>query len=423
MLKDIIKRLYHFFLKDPFFVIKYNRIQARYPKIVRDVRERVHKNNAIKVGFYVVYDASWGARPLFEAMQHDSTFEPKIVVCPDTARGNKNRDEKLKQTYENLVNLYGVEYVFNSYDDSLGFKDLSNDFDIIGLANPYDNMTYEYYGANYLSHKKKLVFFNAYGYQGKLTWEFQMMKLCSHNLVWKLFVDNVNTQIIAKQHQYIHGKNIVVSGSCKMDKLSLVKATGLSDRKKIIIAPHHTVRQGGLNLSNFLRFSELIQILPQKYPKIDFIFRPHPLLFTTLRCDDLWGEQKVDEWLNRLLQNENVTYSIEGEYFDIFKSSDAMIDDCGSFLAEYFYTGKPQCYVLRDDHQFETEYLDWGKKFFNYVYKAFTENDIFDFIDKVVVKGEDSLKEERQAFAKQEVMINYPHVADFVMDYLKKELL
>ena len=53
------------------------------------------------------------------------------------------------------------------------------------------------------------------------------------------------------------------------------------ERKTIIIAPHHTIEakfRNSIGLSNFLEYAELFQELPKKYPQIDFIFRPHPLL-------------------------------------------------------------------------------------------------------------------------------------------------
>lgn len=90
-----------------------------------------------------------------------------------------------------------------------------------------------------------------------------------------------------------------------------------------------------------------------------------------------------------------------------------------TFLAEYFYTKKPQCYILQNEDTLDSEYLDFGKRFFNYVYKAFSGDDICSFIDNVVIAGNDPLKNERIKFAEEVVMVNHPHVSQFIVDYFK----
>lgn len=409
-------------LEEMRFCIFYNKIQNDNAKLEKELYKKIAKLNKLRVGFYIVYDASWGNRALFEKMQQDTFFDVKVVVCPDTARGERNEFEVLHKVYKELCGLYGTEYVLNSFSEKDNhFIDYADAFDMIGFANPYDTMTHRFYTVDYIVRKKKkLTFFNDYGYQGKLRWDAGLFKLNSYNMFWKSFVDNEQTKLLAKKMQYVRTRNIVVSGSCKMDKL--IPHIQHNNKKTILIAPHHTVRkiEGCLNLSNFLRFSDLIQSLPIKYPDVHFIFRPHPLLFVTLRNEDLWGDERVDNYIAQLTKNKNVVYSNRGEYFDDFNKSDAMIDDCGSFLAEYFYTNKPQCYVLQSQEQCDAEYLDFGKQFFKYVYKAFSEDDIYSFIDNVVIGENDPLKEERAVFSKNTVMINYPNVSQFIVNYLKR---
>ena len=42
-----------------------------------------------------------------------------------------------------------------------------------------------------------------------------------------------------------------------------------------------------------------------------------------------------------------------------------------------------------------------------------------DFIENVVIKGIDKKKEERNKFAKNEVMFNYPNATEYIFNYLK----
>ena len=55
-------------------------------------------------------------------------------------------------------------------------------------------------------------------------------------------------------------------------------------------------------------------------------------------------------------------------------------------------------------------------------YHAFCEDDITRFIKEVVIDGNDPMKEQRERFAKNELMVNFPHAADSVINMIKKEL-
>ena len=96
-----------------------------------------------------------------------------------------------------------------------------------------------------------------------------------------------------------------------------------------------------------------------------------------------------------------------------------MIHDCGSFFAEYFYTGKPQCYLLEDETAIDREFTDFGKALHRYTYHAFSENDIIRFIEEIVLAGKDDESTERETFAREEVCTFHPHAAEHVLRQLE----
>lgn len=382
--------------------------------------KNIKKNHMLRIGFYVIYDSTWGSRPLFEKLLKNSKFDVKVLVCPDISRGEINKIETMNKTYNTLCDLYGKDKVLRCETVDHQYIDYKDCFDLISVASPYDWMTYKYYSPIYLC-KHKLVMFNDYGYQAGLKYDYELMKTPMYNMVWKLFLDNYKYLEIAKDNQYIHGKNCYVSGSCKMDKLSEYKRT--STRKTIMLSPHHTVdtKSDNLKLSNFIRLSDFFLELPKLYPQIDFIFRPHPLLITTLKKDSVWGCEKTESYLNELLGNSNVIYSTKGLYFDDFMNSDALIDDCGSFLAEYFYTNKPQCYIINSENIINEINSEFRDEFFKNVYLVSDEENIVNFINNVVLKENDYMKENRSYFSKEIVSINYPNVSCVIEQLLEKE--
>lgn len=116
-------------------------------------------------------------------------------------------------------------------------------------------------------------------------------------------------------------------------------------------------------------------------------------------------------------------YQEGGEYFETFATSDALIHDCGSFLAEYLYTDKPQAFIIQDQETITTEFTDFGKEILEHLYLVSTQQDIIHFIDSVVLNEQDSMKESRLAFAHSKIKINYPHATQCCIDELKESIL
>ena len=166
---SFVIKIYRTFKEIP-KVKMYNAIQDSYVEIVSQVKAKARESGKLRVGFYIVFDSSWGSRPVFEKMLTNDFFEPRIVVCPDVARGLTHEKEVLSKVYRDCCDKYGEKYVICSYDSkSFSYKDYSDCFDVIFIANPYDTMTDRVYTVDYLAKKKKkLTVFCDYGYSGKL---------------------------------------------------------------------------------------------------------------------------------------------------------------------------------------------------------------------------------------------------------------
>jgi archaellum component FlaC len=389
-----------------------------YRNMIDIIYKRVCNGNNIRVGFLVVYDSVFPASPLYEKMLQDDIFEPFIVVIPDIVRGEKNMFFQMEKTYRSLSKKYkNIKLSYDRVNNS--FVDFSDSMDMVCSANAYDLMTNKLYGLQYLFLKDILSFYVTYGWYGNFNFDSDLVKDEFHNTIWKIFLESDRARTELSNKMYNLGTNLYVSGYCKMDPISGIKRMSRA-RKCIIIAPHHTILhwEGGLNISTFLKYYEFFVELPKKYPNIDFIFRPHPLLFVTLKRSDVWGEDKVQKYLEDLTKNPNVTYDSNADYFDLFVNSDALIHDCGSFLAEYMYTHHPQCYLVKDEAAFST----LGKELLKHTYMVYSQQGILEFIDNVVINGNDTMKNDRINFANKYLKINYPHATDKIIEILKKEL-
>ncbi len=393
--------------------------RKKYSIKIKEIRNKLKNKQKISVGFYVVFDAVIQTIPIFEKMLDDDVFEPYILVIPDSYRGEENMFHQMKKTYNSLSSKY--KNVLNSYDyDKKCFIDYSSKFDIIFFNNPYDDMTQEIYGIVYNSKNGPLTCFTDYGYDIS-NMHSQSYRTLRYNILWKNFILEKNEYFNCKKNLVVKDANIVLSGYCKMDKIAQIKENK-RERKKIILAPHHSINMPEFSLSNFLRYYDFFLELPKKYPQIDFVFRPHPLLFVTLEKDSLWGKKKVQQYLDEMTSNKNVEYQEGGEYFETFVNSDALIHDCGSFTAEYLFTNHPCCFMLKDDKTTDKNSNDFHKACINNHYKAYNQEQIIDFIENVVIKEKDTMFEKRKKFKEENLLINYPNVSDFIINHIKEAI-
>ena len=389
-------------------------------KVVFLRKEYRCRGNPIRVGFYVVYDSVFPAKQVFELMLDDPAFKPTIVVIPDICRGKDNECAVLHKTEVALRDRYSSRCeVLCSFDkNSNNYMDMTSRFDIICSANPYRGMTDYKYTVEHASEIGVLSFFVSYGYVVSQWGLHAILDARSCNLCWRFYLDTSITERDARIHMSNGAKNVLTVGYAKMDGMGAILERP-RERKRIILAPHHTIKMDELPLSNFLAYSEFFQELPQQYPDIDFVFRPHPLLRVTLEREDVWGKERTDVYFNKMAQKVNVEYQDGGDYLETFVNSDAIIHDCGSFAAEYLFTGHPACFILKDD-SIPNRYLNnLMQGCLNAHYKAYSCEDIIDFINKVVIAGKDDMGEVRKSFFEENLKFKYPYVSKAILDDIK----
>ena len=415
----ILELLYRIKCKVLFNKFTIRRIHRNYQKTLLRLQEQVKKSKKIRVVFFAMYDADFAVAPLFEKMLQDDTFEPFIVVIPDTSRGKENMFYQMEKTYNTFSHKYG-EKVHKSYQNNK-FIDFSNDIDIAFFNSPYDGMTFPLYSISYYASKKVLTCYTGYGYTIS-NWHHKLVKhTYTYNILWKIFALE-KYELVSFNKNARGGTNAILTGYCKMDTLAKYKKNMKKKRKKIIIAPHHTIKKWDLTLSNFLRYADFFLTLPKKYPDIDFVFRPHPLLFITLAQPNIWGKQKVQDYIRAISSLENVEYQNGGDYFDTFVNSDALIHDCGSFSAEYLFTGHPCCYLLHNNQTTQKNSNFFHQQCIKMHYPAYDEQHIIDFIDKIVVMGKDPLQTKRKEFFETQLKFNYPQTSLKILQYIKQAL-
>lgn len=397
--------------------------RAHYDALAQVYGERVRRGGKLNVLFIVLDVSMFSGEPVFARMIDSAEFEPTILIVPDVMRESAFATRRAEKARRILAARYGERVVVYADDPAHG-EALIAGAQLAFTSNPYPDQTVPSCGARELG-RHALVVYLSYSYSGYLM--VNVRRLVGRpelSLMWRIMHSNAE----AVRHWASGNPHLapilMVTGYAKMDRFETLPPPEPHARKKIILSPHHSIDavSDGLTLSNFLRYADFFLSLPDRYPQIDFVFRPHPLLRERLERAGWWGPEKTAAWFDAMAAKANVEYQDGGDYFRTFAEADALIHDCGSFLPEYYYTRKPQCYMLKDEAQRQREFSAFGRRLLDGTYQAYTEADIVTFIERTVLGGDDPLAPARQVLAETEVCINYPDVTGRIIDTIRERI-
>ena len=390
---------------------QYKKVSIHYAEVIKNFLSA--QKNKISFAAYVMYESSFGGDSIFRKMLTSSEWSPFIVIIPDILRGESHQKENYIKTKEFFLASYGEDRVIDGWDALSGdFIDPISNFDIVYYANPYDLMAHKFHRISYALNNNVLPIYISYGYDIGRNTTLYRLNSPELNLVWKVFADSSLSFNFYKKNQIIKGKNVILSGYSKMDILEdYFSKNERKSRKKILIASHHSVEMQELPLSNFLRYYDFFLKLPFIYPDVDFVFRPHPLLFDTLVNLKIWSNDQVRDYIDDL-KNNGIEYSTEGDYLRRFAECDAIINDCGSFTIECLYTGKPGCFMYSRNLK-KRHLTPLMNRALDYYCIANTEKDILTFIDGVIKQNKQYVM---SSWCKKNIAINYPNVSDFILN-------
>lgn len=379
------------------------------------------EDEKIRCIFFALFSSSWKYDGIYQLMEKNSHFDPIILVCPIVNYGQDNMLQRMEDCYDYMKKKgYKVLKSFDSEKNT--YIDVIHELnpDIIFYTNPYKGLIDNRYYIDQFNHI--LTVYVPYAFMNSCDYNmFHNLEL--HNLVWRYYAETFEHKSYAKRYAVNKGKNVVVSGYPGIDSYLLNTNIKVNFPQKVIIwAPHHTINSKNIvNYSCFLKYYNFMVKTAEKYQdKVHFVFKPHPLLKNKLY--KLWGKEKTDSYYHLWDSMPNTSLN-DGEYVDLFLTSDAMIHDSGSFLTEYLYTHKPVMRTMNDIDP-KTMYNDFALDALDVYYKGYSEEDIEIFIQNVI-KGVDPMKEKREKFYKARLLppngkLPSQNILDDIIESIKK---
>lgn len=375
-----------------------------------------HKKK-INVVFFAMSLSMWRYQHLYEEMLKYSKFNPTIVIYPPLSYdiGQKQREiAKLMEHFDNS----NISYVLGDNNIRRQLKP-----DILFYPQPYPDFYPE--DVSFKQFYDRLLCYSPYAFwMSKGGWSYNQPL---HIFAWKLFYPNLFHKNDARVFSIRMGRNMEIVGYPTADDFLRGNYTDIwrkqtVRKKRVIWAPHFTIFSGGyVKQSTFMQFSEFMLGLAQKYSdQLQFVFKPHPRLYSELCKHPDWGEEKARQYYEQWETMGN-TQVETGEFVDLFMKSDAMIHDCGSFAVEYHYTENPVMYIAQNFEEQVAEKNDFGKLAMKLHYVGKCKEDIVEFIENVVLHGEDHMKPQRQQFKREYLLPpNGKTVAENTMDVFLK---
>ena len=373
-------------------------ISFKHQRYVAQLRKKDHVN----VVFLPMNVAMWKYQHLYELLKNDKRFHVYIFLTPTATFQKYQRIEDLKamRAYFEERNMEYVDYELEKNDQLVDIRSVV-DPDILFYTQPYIRAVDE--NRRFLHFKDKLLCYAPYAFLPR-NMDF-FFKSPFTEVAWRLYFQtesNRDHAITLDRNRVRNGK---VSGYTSADDyFTPMKNDVWKDKshlkKRIVWAPHFTIIEGEgyFHASFFLEMASLMQELAIEYAdRIVFAFKPHPRLFSDLCGHPDWGFQKAKDYYDFWKTHES-TQLETGDFIDLFKGSDAMIHDCGSFTVDYLYFDKPVLYDNPNIEDVKTTADELGKQAYDAHYRVKSLSDIKSFIDEVVIGGNDTMAPLRKKF-------------------------
>ena len=393
----------------------YVAVQDNYQKVLKRLKEKI-KTEKIKVIFLTNEPQKWTYDSLYREFEKSPYFEPLVVVVPryNVHLGIDTTRMSLEEQF-NFYNSrkYNVAYGYKN-GEYVDLKTFAPDIIFYMQVNEVD-------GFDNPVQLSETALTSYVTYSSQITDYYKHYTQRFHKQLFVYFSEDKSIIDLYETYKKHNSANCVSVGYPKLDvylnnnsDINVNQYWRSPDKYKIIYAPHHTFTKGcAFAFSTFPENYKFILDLAKKYSdSTTWIFKPHPLLKYKLLDEKCMSEEEVDKYYQEWINIGN--FYDNGDYFDIFKSSDLMITDCASFLTEYLPSKKP---LIRMINKNAAELNSYGQKVVSQYYQTHNNDELETIFRELVVNKNDYKKEEREKLISEVIDFNQPS-AQKIVTYL-----
>jgi CDP-glycerol glycerophosphotransferase (TagB/SpsB family) len=319
--------------------------------------------NPIKVVFLTFYYEAWDSlADIHQLMSSDPRFEVTVISIPRRFTMDSPYGEE--ELVSDFFTRSGIKHLSFNYEDSLQglaeIKELNPDY--VFLNYPWQRNYQPGYRVELLSEFTKVCYVPYYSAPlviepGEDKVASHWFEQRSHQLASLIFTQDENVRdayfLTSRGNSHVY-----LTGTPKLDALTRQVLEGekrwplgQSNNFRIVWAPHHSYSPNWLNFGTFVEIFEDMLAFATQHRGVDFVLRPHPLMFSTLSTQKVIKDEVLDKWLQAWDALPNTATDANGEIAQLFAAADLFVTDGISFLAEYpLATGKPALFMEKVDH-------------------------------------------------------------------------
>ncbi len=402
---------------------KHSRIQHLQGHELDEKVAAIRQKELINVLFVAISPSIWKVDSVMRAMLAHPRFNPVVLIAPEMQI--QSPETRRKQMFQTQCYMEQQGYPNIILSDEYGqgpHARIPDEYDILIYPKPYPTIVPA--TLDYLRYPDRLWISVFYAFHNTCNPHFYEQPI--QRFGWIDCYESESSASLARLFKRGERDNAVATGMPFVDGFLYPGSPHVSPWKpqegevrKVIWAPHWTINPDYMHLSHFLEIAEDMSALAERtVGRIQWAFKPHPLLYDTLCQHPDWGEKRTAAYYARWETGEN-TQLETGDYVALFTHSDAMVHDSSSFSNDYHLSGKPVLFLARDLRAHLAGASPMSREAINAQYIGKGMNDIERFINDTVLGGHDPMLAQRTAFREKHLVP--PHgrtAAENLIEYI-----
>lgn len=408
-------------------LLKKENTMLAFSNVHNRIRIKALTGEKINIVFVCFRPAIWTSlATVYTALKNDDMFDVKIIAIPNKKElpdRNLSHDEYISEGAEVFWKDFGCVNGYNyETQEWLDIRLLNPDY--VFFQQPYNICYNTKYKTSSVSRYAKICYVpyahtiiasgvfescNPPDFLENLSFYFTMNEdadeLTRTHL--KRISNDFTKVIITGFPRYDNIKRFV---SCESSLWSYPRS---SNKFRIIWTPRWTTIEGN---SSFFDYKDKLLEYCDTHSDIDFIFRPHPQAFAELHSTGELTEKEAEIYKAEYQKRPNAVIDNTKEYFETFFSSDCLVTDASSIMADYFITGKPIIYC----HKISC-FTDFAEKLSEGFYWVNNWQELQQTFD-MLKKGNDPLKQKRLEIIKSQFDVSKEGAGHAIAAIIKKDV-
>ena len=395
-------------------------------ELVAKISDEITQGRELRVSFAVSDRSKWNCTSLLHRCVEQG-WDVRICLFLDNIASLSLEEKRAAYLAERqFFGRFGVE-LEEFYDPATGRQSPIEDVraDVVFYQQPWGMMAFP---RRMLGRALNVYMHYGFPLMDNLDMHYNIGSF--HSYLWRYLAPTAEHRDLHLEHDPSAHSRSIVSGYPKLDVYVNEDADDAGSKpaaaqwrlqdggtKRIIFAPHHALAPSSLRMSTF-RWTHLPLLdLARNEPDVQWVYKPHPGLKRKVVKSGVMSLEEYQDYERSWASLPNAIVYDSGEYFDLFKESDILITDSGSFLAEYLPTGNPIIWLVQAD---AVKFNSVGRSLSRSFYQVRDLNQLDQVFADLVRLGNDPLHEIRREVA----ATLFPHdipASKFIVEHLRDQ--